>query len=107
MTIAEFHRAVIDALAVEPHDETLQSLAGEAQQLADMVGWAEGAIDKEGRVSDAFMDLTARARAQHDATKNDNVALLHDAIGELMAAILRHDADFDPSSDSNDDSGVL
>ena len=107
MTVTEFHQAVMAALAAEPDEETLQGLAGQAQQLGDMVGWADDIIDKEGRVSDAFMDLQARAKSQHEATKDGNVAILHDAIGELMVAILRHDEDLKPSTDSDDDSGVV
>ncbi len=106
MTITEFHQAVMAALAVPPNEEILQDLGGQARQLADMVGWADDIINKEDRVSDAFHDLQVRARAQHDATKDDNVAILHDAIGELMVAILRHDEDLDPSADIDDDSGV-
>ena len=107
MTITEFHQAVMEALAVDPDEEVLQDLAGQAQQLGDMVGWADDIIDKDSRVSDAFHDLQTRARTQHDATKDDNVAILHDAIGTLMGAILRHDEDLKPSTDSDDDSGVM
>jgi len=107
MTITEFHQAVMNALAAEPDEEILQDLAGEAQQLGDMVGWADDIIDQDERVSDAFHDLQARAKAQHEATKDDNVAILHDAIGALMVAILQHDDDLKPSTDTDDDSGVL
>ncbi len=107
MTITEFHQAVMAALAAEPDKEILQDLAGEAQQLADMVGWADDIIDQEERVSDAFHDLQARARKQHEATKDDNVAALHDAIGALMVSILQHDDDLKQSTDTDDDSGVL
>lgn len=107
MTITEFHQAVLEALAAKPDEEALQGLAGQAQQLGDMVGWADDIIDKEGRVSDAFHDLQARARSRHEATNDANVAILHDAIGELMVAILRHDEDLKPSTDSDDDSGVM
>ncbi|NOR40028.1 MAG: hypothetical protein GQ537_02310 [Gammaproteobacteria bacterium] len=107
MTITEFHQAVMEALAAEPDEETLQGLASQAQQLGDMVGWAGDIIDKEGRVSDAFRDLQARARTQHEATNDGNVAILHDAIDGLMVAILRHDEDLKPSTDSDDDSGVM
>ena len=97
----------MNALAAEPDEEILQDLAGEAQQLGDMVGWADDIIDQDERVSDAFHDLQARAKAQHEATKDDNVAILHDAIGALMVAILQHDDDLKPSTDTDDDSGVL
>lgn len=107
MTITEFHQAVMTALAAEPDEEILQGLAGDAQQLADMVGWADDIINKDDRVSDAFLDLQARAKTQHEASKNEDVAILHDAIGDLMVAIIRHDEDLTPSPDSDDDSGVV
>lgn len=107
MTIKEFHQAVMAALAAEPDDEILQNLAGEAHQLADMVGWADDIINKDDRVSDAFLDLQARAKAYYEASKNENVAVLHDAIGNLMVAIIRHDDDLVPSTDSDEDSGVV
>ena len=107
MTITEFHQAAMAALAAEPNEEILQGLAGDAQGLADMVGWADDIIDKGDRVSDAFLDLQARAKTQFEASKDENVAILHDAIGDLITAIIRHDEDLRPSTDTDDDSGVL
>jgi hypothetical protein len=107
MTITEFHQAVMTALAVEPDKGILQDLAGEAHQLADMVGWADDTIDKDNRVSDAFIDLQSRAKTYYEACKHEDVAILHDAIGDLMNAIIRHDDDLTPSTDGDEDSGVL
>ena len=107
MTITEFHQAVMAALAAEPDKEILQDLTDEALQLADMVGWADDVIDKDDRVSDAFLDLQRRAKNYHDACKHEGVAVLHDAIGNLMVAIIRHDEDLEPSTEVDDDSGVL
>lgn len=107
MTISEFHQAVMAALATEPNKEVLQGLSNEAQQLADMVSWADDIIDKDDRVSEAFTNLQERAKTYYEACKHEDVAVLHDAIGDLMVAIIRHDEDLDPSSDSDDDGGVL
>ncbi len=107
MTITEFHQAVMAALGVEPDAEVLQGLSDEAQQLADMVGWADDIIDKDDSVSDAFTDLQARAKTYYEACKHEDVAILHDAIGDLMVAIIKHDNDLNPSTDGDDDSGVL
>ncbi len=93
------------ALAAEPDEAVLTDLAKHAQQLADMVGWADGIIDKHGRVSEAFIQLQAQARSQHEATGDENVAILHDALGDLLAAIFRHDEDLMPSS--NDDNASI
>ena len=95
------------ALATEPDTEVLQGLSGEARAIADMVGWADDIIDKDDRVTDAFTDLQTRTKKYYEACKNEDVAILHDAIGDLMIAIVKHDIDLDPSTDSDDDSGVL
>ena len=95
------------ALAVEPDNQVFEDLADEAQQLADMVGWADDIIDKDERVSDAFWDLQKRAKAYYDACKHEGVAVLHDRIGDLMVSIIKHDEDLDPSTDADDDSGVI
>ena len=51
---------VVAALAAEPDELILKDLAKQAQQLADMVGWANDVIDKDGSVSEAFLKLRAR-----------------------------------------------
>ena len=95
------------ALAVEPDEEILQDLTGEAQKIADMVGWADDILDKDDRISDAFIDLQTRAKTYYEACKHEDVAVLHDAIGDLMVAIIKHDIDLTPSTDVDDDSGVI
>ena len=105
MTVTEFHRAAEAALATKPDEVILKDLAKRAQELSDMVGWADGIIDKDGRVSEAFAQLQAQARSQHETTGNENVAILHDALGDLLAAIFQHDEDLRPSS-SNDDANI-
>ena len=107
MTISEFHQAVMAALAVEPNKDILQDLSGEAQALSDMTGWADDIIDKDDRVFDALTDLQSRAKRYFEACKHEDVAVLHDAIGNLIVAIIRHDEDLTPSTDGDEDSGVL
>ncbi len=104
MTVTEFHQAATAALAVAPNEDVLIGLAKQAQELGDMVGWAEGIIDQDGRVSEAFFQLQEKAKSQHENTGDKNVAILHDAIGDLLAAIYRHDEDVTPSSNDDDDS---
>ncbi len=103
MTITEFHRKAVAALATEPAEAVLIDLSKQAQELSDMVGWADGIIDKEGRVSEAFFKLQAQARTQHEATGDQNLAIFHDALGDLLAAVFRHDEDLTPSSNAGDD----
>ena len=104
MTIVEFHSAAMDALKNDPNEITLMNLTKQAHELCDMVSWADSIIDKDGRVSDAFDHLKTLARAQHEATKNKHVAILHDAISDLLTAIYKHDDDLTPSKYENDDS---
>ena len=103
MTVTEFHRAVIAALATDPDEFVLKELGKHAQQLADMVGWSVGIIDQDGSVLDAFQKLQASARSKHEATGDQYVAALHDSIGLLLDAIYQHDEDLKPSIDSDDD----
>ena len=76
MTVTEYHRAVAEALAAEPDEATLIDLAKQAQQLSDMVGWADGVIDRDGRVSDAFTQLQAQARSKHETTGDNNSKIM-------------------------------
>ncbi len=104
MTIVEFHQAAMEALAGEPDSAILINLVKQAQELADMVGWADSVIDKDDKVSDAFTVLKDRARVQHEKTGNQNIAILHDAVSDLLSAIYKHDDDLAPSKFENDDS---
>ena len=104
MTIVEFHDAAMDALKNDPDEIILMDLTKLAYELCDMVGWADSIIDKDDKVSNAFDHLISLARAQHEATKNQHVAALHDAIGALLSAIYKHDNDLTPSKVENDDS---
>lgn len=104
MTVTEFHQAAAAALAAKPNQDILIGLAKQAQELSDMVGWADGIIDKDGLVSEAFFQLQESAKSQHETTGDKNVAILHDAIGDLMSAIYRHDEDVTPSTNDDDDS---
>lgn len=104
MTIVEFHRAAMDALKNDPDPIILQDLTKQAQELCDMVSWAESIIDKDDKVSDAFDHLKSLAQAQFEATTNQHVAVLHDAISDLLSAIYKHDNDLTPSKVENDDS---
>jgi len=103
-TIVEFHDAVMGALKNDPDSITIMNLIKQARELSDMVGWADSIIDKEDKVSDAFDHLKSLVRAQHEATANNHLAILHDAISDLLSAIYKHDNDLTPSKVENDDS---
>lgn len=93
------------ALSGDPNNIVLMDLIKQAHELTDMVGWADSVIDKEDKVSDAFTVLKDRARAKYESTSNKNIAILHDAVNDLLSEIYRHDNDLTPSTfDDNDDS---
>ena len=104
MTVVEFHRLTMDALAADINEQDIKDLIKHAHELADMVGWADSIIDKDGKVSEAFDHLKTLARSKHETTGSKNVAILHDAISDLLSIIYRHDDDLTPSTfDDNDD----
>ena len=106
MTIVEFHQAAMEALVGEPDNTVLMDIIKKAQELGDMVGWADSIIDKDGKVSEAFAVLKDRARAQHEKTGNQHFAILHDAVSDLLSSIYKHDDDLTPSTFDDNDNTV-
>jgi hypothetical protein len=103
VNISSLHRDAHAALSGEPDKTELRRLANMAWHFSDMVGWASGVIDREGRVRRAFSELRAEARKRFEADQNPDVAALHDAIADLIDAIARHDRDLRPSGNDDDD----
>ena len=54
----------------------------------------------------SYLEMRAYKRIgkKFEATKNQHVAVLHDAISDLLSAIYKHDNDLTPSKVENDDS---
>lgn len=103
MNIASLHQDAMRALADEPDKNELHRLANMAWQLAEMVGWAPGVIDTDGRVLAAFKQVREAARKRFETDQNQDIAALHDALADLMDAIARHDRDLLPVSSDDDD----
>lgn len=89
------HAALADA---SPRDE-LPRATVMASNLAEMVGWAPGAIDPRGEIRRSLDGLRAAARARFDAARSPDIAALHDAIADLTDSIARHDRDLAPVAD--------
>ena len=106
MTLTELHAAISTALSRASDSTPLRGLAMELERIADMTGWATGPIDPDGRVAAAFELLKVQARVRFDESRSPEMAQLHDALGDLLIAIARHDDDLNPdsASDSEDDS---
>lgn len=85
-----------------PDPKALPILTQNASDFADMVGWAPGPIDRDGRFTDQLFELLDRLRACHSAQPDTGIAALHDALASLGDAIARHDRDFS-TGDANDD----
>ena len=88
-----------------PDPKAVPGLTQGASDLADMVGWAPGPIDRDGRVTDQLLGLLDRLRDHHVQNPDLGVAALHDALAALGDSIARHDRDFttgDPDDDTVD-----
>mgnify|MGYP001569620479 CR=1 FL=1 len=96
MNLNELHAAIRDALTQAPDGALLLRLAVEAERMADMTGWATGAIDPRGRIAVTFDDLKQQARLRFEEMQSPDVAQLHDALAVLINAIARHDDDLRP-----------
>ena len=93
MNLRELQRLARAALAdASPRDE-LQRATGMASSLAEMVGWAPGAIDPRGEVLAGLDGIRSIARARFEVEQSPESATLHDAIADLTDAIARHDRD--------------
>ena len=104
MSLTELLQAV-ERFLDAPDAAALPVLTQGASDLADMVGWAPGPIDRDGRVTDHLFAVLDRLRERHAAQADTGVAALHDALASLGDAIARHDRDFtagDPDDDTVD-----
>jgi hypothetical protein len=102
MTLNEFYRDMRLALQGSVDAATIDRLTAEASRYAGTVGWAEGVIDKDGRIAEAFESLRVMARDRFEKTRDSDIATLHDALADLLLAIRTHDEDLDPSHDNVD-----
>ena len=102
MTLNELYRDMRAALQGSVDAAAIDRLTTEASRYAGTVGWAEGVIDKDGRIAEAFDSLREMARARFEKTRDSDIATLHDALADLLLAIRTHDEDLDPSLDNDE-----
>ncbi|MBI3545655.1 MAG: hypothetical protein HY081_03545 [Gammaproteobacteria bacterium] len=93
MSIAELMRAIAAAIQAEGPAARYAQLALNTEALADMVSWANGAIDPETKLDDHLNTLQQQLHQLHDQAPDSALASLHDALGDLRNAIMRHDRD--------------
>jgi len=102
MTLNELYSEMRAALEGDVDAATIDRLTSETSRYASTVGWAEGVVDKDGRITEAFDKLREIAQAKYEQTRNSDAASLHDALAGLVLAIRVHDEDVDPSPDNED-----
>jgi hypothetical protein len=102
MTLNELYCEMRAALEGDVDAATIDQLTTETDRFASTVGWAEGVIDKDGRIVEAFDKLRELALSRFMQTRDPNCATLHDALGKLVLAVSTHDEDIDPLPDNED-----
>ncbi|MDO8413802.1 MAG: hypothetical protein Q7S51_08445 [Gallionellaceae bacterium] len=102
MTILELYHEMRAALKGSADAATIDRLTTEASRFTSTVGWANGVIDKDGRIVEAFDSLREIAFARFKLENDSDMATLHDALADLIVAIRTHDEDLDPLSDSDE-----
>ncbi|MDQ7075361.1 MAG: hypothetical protein Q9O24_09480 [Gammaproteobacteria bacterium] len=102
MDINELYSGMRAALNTPVDAATIDLLSTEAARYTSTVGWAEGVIDKDGRIVEAFDKLREAAEASYRESRSADVATLHDALAALILAISTHDEDIDPSPDNEE-----
>lgn len=102
MTLNELYEEMHAALTNSVDAAATDRLTTESDRYAKTVGWAEGVIDKDGKILEAFDKLRRMAYQRFDQTQDRNIAALHDALARFILAVSAHDEDLAPSSYDND-----
>lgn len=102
MDINELYSGMRSALDAPVDAATIDLLSTEAARYTSTVGWAEGVIDEDGRIVEAFDKLRQGAEDSFLQSRSADVATLHDALAAMILAISTHDEDIDPSPDNED-----
>jgi len=82
-----------------------EALVRETENLADMVGWADGPIDAGGQWLERVAALQDDLLRRHAQSGDTVLIVLHDALTNLGRAIARHDDDLDARNADGDDGG--
>lgn len=97
MTLNDLYREMRVALEGSVDAAAIDRLTTGASRFASTVGWAEGVIDKDGRIAEAFDNLREMALSRFEKTRDSDISTLHNALADLILAIRTHDEDIDPS----------
>ena len=103
MKLADLLREIYAVAQAGGSRAQCEVLARKAEDLSDMVGWAQGPIDPQGqwleRLSQLQDDLQERYRQTDDVT----LVILNETLTRLGKAIARHDADLNCDQNAEDD----
>ena len=80
-----------------------EALVRQVYSFADMVGWATGPIDPQGRLLERLAALQGDLGVRYAQTRDAALAALHDSLTDLGRAIAQHDEDLDPAGDGDDE----
>lgn len=103
MNFTELMRAINTVAQTGGSPAQCETLAREAQSLADMVGWAQGPIDPKGYILDRLAAVQDDLQVRHAQTNETALVLLHDTLTDLGRAIARHDRDIDSKGGGEDE----
>ena len=102
MKLDELFRAVNTVAQNGGTPVQCETLAREAENFADMVGWAQGEIDPQGQLLDRLAQLQSDIQTRFTRTNELALTLLNDSLTRLGQAIARHDDDLTAGSDAED-----
>lgn len=104
MQLSELLRAIRVVAETGGDVAHCEALARATENLADMVGWANGPIDPDGQWLERLATLQDDLQQRHAQGGDPVLAVLYDALTRLGRAIARHDDDLDTRNADDGDS---
>lgn len=104
MNLADLLRAVNTVAQTGGNAAQCEALAREAENLADMVGWAQGPIDPQGQWLERLATLQDDLLVHYRNTNEVALLILNDTLTRLGRMIARHDSDLTSGHAGDDDS---
>jgi hypothetical protein len=103
MKLAELIRAVGALAQTGGSRQHYEALAGEAENLANMVDWANGPIDPEGQWLSQLAALQDDLQHRYVQMSEPAMALLNGMLTRLGQAIAQHDSEFEAGKAGEDE----
>lgn len=103
MTLAQLLRAVSALAETGGSGRHYETLARQADGLADMVGWANGPIDPLGQWLERLSALQDDLQQRYAHSGEPGITLLNDRLTRLGQAIAQHDGDVEAGAADGDE----